>query len=103
MTTNKIANIWDAIGCLADTMGELKMLYAAAYVAFVGNMVLVGGHNLLEASAIGTLMLFGSTWLILKKFLLRYWRTMRRYNAKIKQLLLMQSSLYIQIPIIETC
>jgi 3-deoxy-D-manno-octulosonic-acid transferase len=45
---------------LADTMGELKMLYAAADVAFVGgSMVPVGGHNLLEASAIGLPVLFG--------------------------------------------
>jgi 3-deoxy-D-manno-octulosonic-acid transferase len=45
---------------LADTMGELKMLYAAADVAFVGgSMIPVGGHNLLEASAIGVPVLFG--------------------------------------------
>jgi len=45
---------------LADTMGELKMLYAAADVAFIGgSMVPVGGHNLLEASAIGIPVLFG--------------------------------------------
>jgi 3-deoxy-D-manno-octulosonic-acid transferase len=45
---------------LADTMGELKMLYAAADVAFIaGSMVAVGGHNLLEASAIGVPVLFG--------------------------------------------
>jgi 3-deoxy-D-manno-octulosonic-acid transferase len=45
---------------LADTMGELKMLYAAADVAFVGgSMVSVGGHNLLEASVIGIPVLFG--------------------------------------------
>jgi 3-deoxy-D-manno-octulosonic-acid transferase len=45
---------------LADTMGELKMLYAAADVAFVGgSMVPVGGHNILEALAVGTPVLFG--------------------------------------------
>lgn len=45
---------------LADTMGELKMLYAAADLAFVGgSMMPVGGHNLLEASAIGVPVLFG--------------------------------------------
>ncbi len=45
---------------LADTMGELKMLYAAANVAFVGgSMVPVGGHNLLEASVLGIPVLFG--------------------------------------------
>lgn len=45
---------------LADTMGELKMLYAAADAAFVGgSMVPVGGHNILEAAAIGTPVLFG--------------------------------------------
>ena len=45
---------------LGDTMGELKMLYAAADIAFIGgSMVPVGGHNLLEASAIGVPVLFG--------------------------------------------
>jgi 3-deoxy-D-manno-octulosonic-acid transferase len=45
---------------LADTMGELKLLYAAADVAFVGgSMVPVGGHNILEAAAVGTPVLFG--------------------------------------------
>lgn len=45
---------------LADTMGELKLLYAAADVAFVGgSMVPVGGHNILEALAVGTPVMFG--------------------------------------------
>jgi 3-deoxy-D-manno-octulosonic-acid transferase len=45
---------------LVDTMGELKMVYAAADIAFVGgSMVPVGGHNLLEAAAVGTPVLFG--------------------------------------------
>jgi 3-deoxy-D-manno-octulosonic-acid transferase len=41
-------------------MGELKMLYAAADVAFVGgSMVPVGGHNILEAAAVGVPVMFG--------------------------------------------
>ncbi len=45
---------------LADTMGELKMLYAAADIAFVGgSMVPTGGHNILEASAVGIPVMFG--------------------------------------------
>lgn len=45
---------------LADTMGELKMLYAAADVAFVGgSMMPVGGHNILEPAVIGIPVLFG--------------------------------------------
>lgn len=45
---------------LADTMGELKMLYGASDVAFVGgSMVPRGGHNILEASAVGVPVLFG--------------------------------------------
>ena len=41
-------------------MGELKMLYAAADAAFVGgSMVPVGGHNILEAAAVGVPVLFG--------------------------------------------
>lgn len=45
---------------LADTMGELKMLYAAADTAFVGgSMVPVGGHNILEPAALGVPVMFG--------------------------------------------
>jgi 3-deoxy-D-manno-octulosonic-acid transferase len=45
---------------LADTMGELKMLYAAADAVFVGgSMVNVGGHNILEAAAVGVPVMFG--------------------------------------------
>ncbi|WP_411728408.1 lipid IV(A) 3-deoxy-D-manno-octulosonic acid transferase [Methyloglobulus sp.] len=58
-TSKKPCNL-DTDVYLADTMGELKMLYAAADIAFVGgSMVPVGGHNLLEASAIGAPVLFG--------------------------------------------
>lgn len=39
---------------LGDTMGELRMLYAAADVAFVGgSLVATGGHNPLEPAALG--------------------------------------------------
>lgn len=45
---------------LGDTMGELAMFYAAADVAFVGgSLVPVGGHNLLEAAAVGLPVLIG--------------------------------------------
>lgn len=45
---------------IADTMGELKMLYATADVAFVGgSMVAVGGHNVLEPAALGIPVMFG--------------------------------------------
>ena len=45
---------------LADTLGELKMLYATADVAFVGgSMVPNGGHNILEAAAVGVPIMFG--------------------------------------------
>ncbi|MEI8572703.1 3-deoxy-D-manno-octulosonic acid transferase [Methylomonas sp. LW13] len=45
---------------IADSMGELKMLYAAADLAFVGgSLVPVGGHNVLEPAAIGVPVLFG--------------------------------------------
>jgi 3-deoxy-D-manno-octulosonic-acid transferase len=45
---------------IADTMGELKMLYAAADAAFIGgSLVPVGGHNLLEAAAAGVPVMFG--------------------------------------------
>lgn len=46
---------------LADSMGELKMLYAASDVAFVGgSLVPVGGHNVLEPALVGVPVLFGS-------------------------------------------
>jgi 3-deoxy-D-manno-octulosonic-acid transferase len=45
---------------LADTIGELKMLYATADVAFVGgSMVAIGGHNVLEPAVIGIPVMFG--------------------------------------------
>ncbi len=45
---------------LADTLGELLTLYAAADVAFVGgSLVPVGGHNLLEPAALGLPVLSG--------------------------------------------
>jgi 3-deoxy-D-manno-octulosonic-acid transferase len=48
---------------LGDTLGELLSLYAAADVAFVGgSFVPAGGHNPLEASAIGLPVLTGPHW-----------------------------------------
>ncbi len=45
---------------LADTLGELKLLYTVADIAFVGgSLVPVGGHNILEAIAAGVPVLFG--------------------------------------------
>ena len=47
---------------LANTMGELKVLYAAADVAFVGGSLFksLGGHNVLEPAAIGVPVIFGA-------------------------------------------
>jgi 3-deoxy-D-manno-octulosonic-acid transferase len=45
---------------LGDTMGELQHFYAAADVAFVGaSLVKLGGHNILEACAVGVPVVFG--------------------------------------------
>ncbi len=45
---------------IADTMGELKMLYATADIVFVGgSMVPVGGHNILEPLAVDLPVMFG--------------------------------------------
>ncbi len=45
---------------LVDTVGELGMLYAAADAAFVGgSLVPIGGHNLLEPTALGLPVLTG--------------------------------------------
>jgi len=45
---------------LVDTMGELPLFLAAADVAFIGgSLVPVGGHNLLEAAALGVPVAIG--------------------------------------------
>lgn len=45
---------------IADTMGELKLLYGTADICFVGgSMVPVGGHNILEPAAMGVPIMFG--------------------------------------------
>lgn len=45
---------------LADTLGELAMLYAAGSVAYVGgSLVPLGGHNVLEPAALGRPVLTG--------------------------------------------
>lgn len=45
---------------VGDTMGELQKLYIASNVAFVGgSLVEVGGHNILEACAVGVPVIFG--------------------------------------------
>lgn len=45
---------------LGDTMGELPFFYASADVAFVGgSLVPVGGHNALEAAALGVPVIVG--------------------------------------------
>ncbi|MFC4309028.1 lipid IV(A) 3-deoxy-D-manno-octulosonic acid transferase [Steroidobacter flavus] len=46
---------------LADTLGELMMLYAAADIAFVGGSLIatVGGHNLLEPAVLERPILVG--------------------------------------------
>ncbi|NOQ36075.1 MAG: 3-deoxy-D-manno-octulosonic acid transferase [Methylococcaceae bacterium] len=47
---------------LADTMGELKMLYAASNIAFVGGSLFshLGGHNVLEPVAADIPVMFGA-------------------------------------------
>jgi 3-deoxy-D-manno-octulosonic-acid transferase len=45
---------------LADTMGELLLLYSASDIAFVGgSFVPVGGHNMLEAAVLGRPVITG--------------------------------------------
>ncbi len=45
---------------IVDTMGELKLLYGASDICFVGgSMVPVGGHNILEPAALGIPIIFG--------------------------------------------
>ncbi len=71
---------------LADTMGELKMLYAASDATFVGgSMVPVGGHNVLEALAVGTPVLFGPYMANFKEIAGEYCGMMRQNNVRIKK------------------
>lgn len=45
---------------LINTLGELKLFYATADIAFVGgSFTPIGGHNVLEPAAVGTPVLFG--------------------------------------------
>lgn len=45
---------------LLDTMGELRLFYAASDIAFVGgSLVSIGGHNVLEPALAGLPVLFG--------------------------------------------
>jgi 3-deoxy-D-manno-octulosonic-acid transferase len=45
---------------LGDSMGEMYMYYAASDIAFVGgSLVPLGGHNLIEACAMGKPVLTG--------------------------------------------
>ena len=48
---------------IADTMGELPVLYAAADIAVVGGSLIpirgIGGHNILEPCAVGVPVIFG--------------------------------------------
>ena len=51
-TSNPIEKNTDIL--LVDTIGELRMIYAAANIAFVGgSLVPIGGHNLIEPAALG--------------------------------------------------
>ena len=45
---------------IGDSMGELRVFYAAADLALVGGSFLpIGGHNVLEACAVGVPVIFG--------------------------------------------
>jgi len=60
MTGGEAAIGEDADVFLGDTMGEMFAYYAACDVAFVGGSLLpLGGHNLIEACAVGRPVLIG--------------------------------------------
>jgi 3-deoxy-D-manno-octulosonic-acid transferase len=59
-TSEKFCDAKETDVFLIDTLGELKLFYATADIAFVGgSFVPVGGHNVLEPAAIGVPVLFG--------------------------------------------
>ena len=57
----RLAELPPAVDVLVgDTMGELQLFYSACNVAFIGgSLVPAGGHNFLEAAAVGTPFVFG--------------------------------------------
>lgn len=58
--TSKQISQFDTDVFLIDTLGELKLFYATADLAFVGgSFVPIGGHNVLEPAAVGVPVLFG--------------------------------------------
>ncbi len=60
MRSNKKSIETDTDVYIADTMGELKLLYGVADISFVGgSMVPVGGHNILEPAAMNIPIIFG--------------------------------------------
>ena len=60
LRSRRPAHCADARVFVGDTMGELRLFYAAADVAFVGGtLVEIGGHNMLEPAALGLPVLFG--------------------------------------------
>jgi 3-deoxy-D-manno-octulosonic-acid transferase len=53
---------------LGDTMGEMLILYGASQVAFIGgSFVPVGGHNLLEPTALGIPSIIGPNYFNFKE------------------------------------
>ncbi len=44
---------------IADTMGELGVLFSVAKVTFMGGSFKQGGHNLIEPAYFGTIIIFG--------------------------------------------
>ncbi|MDO8954507.1 MAG: lipid IV(A) 3-deoxy-D-manno-octulosonic acid transferase [Gammaproteobacteria bacterium] len=53
---------------LGDTMGEMLLLYGASQIAFIGgSFVPVGGHNLLEPTALGIPSIIGPNYFNFKE------------------------------------
>ena len=60
--TEQQGNLSNTVDILvADTLGELPVLYSAADIAFVGGSLIrgLGGHNILEPCAVGVPAVFG--------------------------------------------
>jgi len=60
MRSSQVACTEETDVYIADTMGELKLLYGVADICFVGgSMVPIGGHNILEPAMMEVPILFG--------------------------------------------
>lgn len=84
---------------LGDTMGELRLLYAAADIALVGgSLVPVGGHNVLEPAALGVSVLFGTHMLHFREIAVRMLQQGAAIQCRDQQILFKETAALLADP-----